>query len=74
MLLTIPIFLWMRWKIRAGHLSADEMRVVFPLVGTVGWRDAVLGPMPAWIVWYFLCSMGFRQIIQKSLNLQTSPS
>jgi uncharacterized membrane protein (DUF106 family) len=30
--------------------------------------------MQAWIVWYFLCSMGFTQIIRKSLNIDISPS
>jgi len=72
MLLTVPIFLWMHWKIRAGHASAADMRVVFPLLGAVGLRQAALGPVRAWLVWYLLCSMGFRQIIRKSLGVRTS--
>jgi len=74
MLLTVPVFLWLRWKVRGGHLGAGETGMILPLAGTVTWQQTV-GPMPAWIVWYFLCSMTFRQIIQKTLGLRpTSPS
>lgn len=72
MLLTIPVFLWLRWKVNGGHLGASETGVVVPLAGTVSWQQSLVGPMPTWIVWYFLGSMVSRQIIQKTLNLGTS--
>ncbi len=74
MLLTIPIFLWMYWKILDGHITSSEMEVVLPMVGTKEWTSRVLGPMQAWIVWYFLCSMGFTQLLRKSLNIDMTPS
>ncbi|MFC6766480.1 DUF106 domain-containing protein [Natrinema soli] len=74
MLLTIPLFLWMYWTIRTGAIGAAEETVVMPLVGEIEWQEGVLGPMQAWIVWYFLCSMGFSQLIRKSLNIDMSPS
>jgi uncharacterized membrane protein (DUF106 family) len=74
MLLTIPVFLWLRWKVRGGHLGLAETGLVVPLAGAVGWQDPLFGPMSTWIVWYFLCSMASRQIIQKTLDIQTSPS
>ena len=74
MLLTIPVFLWLRWKVRAGHLGATETGLVVPLAGAVGWQEPLLGPMTTWIVWYFLCSMVSRQLIQKTLDIQLSPS
>jgi len=74
MLLTIPVFLWLRWKVRGGHLGVGETGLVVPLAGAVSWQEPLLGPMSTWIVWYFLCSMASRQIIQKTLNIQTSPS
>lgn len=73
MLVTIPVFLWMRWKL-GGHVDPSELRVIFPLVGQVGLKSGSIGPMPAWIGWYFLCSMGFGQIIRKALNIQSAPS
>ncbi|PSQ20468.1 HTR-like protein [Halobacteriales archaeon QS_8_65_32] len=77
MLFTIPVFLWMYWKIGArggvSHGLGDAL-VVLPFVGEVGWTAGILGPIQAWIIWYFLCSMGFTQIIRKSLNIQTTPT
>lgn len=80
MLITIPAFVWMYWKVgigggdTVGHIVKAESQIILPLVGSVTWTDGVVGPMQTWIVWYFLCSIGFRQVIQKSLNIQTTPS
>ncbi len=77
MLLTIPVFLWMYWMIGARgaetHLQGAAS-IVMPLVGEVEWTDGVIGPMQAWIVWYFVCSMAFTQLVRKSLNVRTSPT
>jgi uncharacterized membrane protein (DUF106 family) len=77
MFLTIPVFLWMYWSIGVGanaEAHGTLGSLILPLVGEVAWTDSVLGPIQAWIVWYFLCSMGFTQIIRKSLNIDISPS
>ncbi len=74
MLLTIPVFLWMYWMILDVGVG-EGVVMVMPLVGEVtGWQMGVLGPLQAWIVWYFVCSMGFAQIMRKALNVQTSPT
>jgi uncharacterized membrane protein (DUF106 family) len=76
MFLTIPAFLWMYWKIGVGDPNADAFgqSVVLPLAGQVNWKDPVAGPMQAWIVWYFLCSMSFTQVLRKGLNIDISPT
>ena len=79
MLLTVPAFLWMYWKILSGGGDiVGEVTVVMPFIGDLsdqnGWTTGVVGPMQAWIVWYFLCSMAFTQVIRKALNVQTTPS
>jgi uncharacterized membrane protein (DUF106 family) len=75
MFLTIPVFLWMYWKVGIGDPSSGEFgRLVLPLAGSVAWKDAVLGPIQVWIVWYFLCSMGFTQIIRKGLDIDITPT
>ncbi|MFB6171945.1 MAG: DUF106 domain-containing protein [Haloarculaceae archaeon] len=75
MLLTIPVFLWMYWRIlQGGGPQPTPGGMVMPFVGEVTWQKPVLGPLQAWILWYFLCSMGFTQIIRKALNIQTTPS
>jgi uncharacterized membrane protein (DUF106 family) len=73
MLLTIPVFLWMYWMLLSGQ-DIHPATIMLPLVGSVSWTEGVLGPIQAWIVWYFLCSMGFTQVIRKALNIQTSPT
>jgi uncharacterized membrane protein (DUF106 family) len=75
MLLTIPVFLWLYWMVLDIGISASEPVMVLPLVGEVAsWQTAILGPIQLWLVWYFLCSMGFNQIFRKALNVQTSPT
>ncbi|SFS49055.1 DUF106 domain-containing protein [Halostagnicola kamekurae] len=72
MLFTIPLFLWMYWKV--SRLQGAEQYVIMPLVGEIRWQQGVLGPMMAWILWYFLCSMGFSQLLRKALNIDMTPS
>jgi len=77
MFFTIPVFLWMYWSIGVGANASAQTTLdslVLPLIGRVEWTESVLGPIQAWIVWYFVCSMGFTQIIRKSLNIDISPS
>ncbi|SDM47194.1 Uncharacterized membrane protein, DUF106 family [Halogranum gelatinilyticum] len=76
MFLTIPVFLWMYWAIGIGGnpVHVDLGNLVLPLAGEVTWKEGILGPMQTWIVWYFLCSMAFTQVIRKGLNISTTPS
>ncbi|AGB30820.1 hypothetical protein C488_03360 [Natrinema pellirubrum DSM 15624] len=71
MLFTIPMFLWMYWKMYGGISS--EM-VVIPLAGEVSWGDRLQGFIPVWLFWYFLCSMACNQLIRKALDINMSPS
>ncbi|MFB6298423.1 MAG: DUF106 domain-containing protein [Salinirussus sp.] len=73
MLFTIPAFLWMYWMILDVGVSASQPVIVLPLLGEIAtWRTAILGPVQVWLVWYFVCSLGFSQIMRKALNVQTS--
>ncbi len=73
MFLTIPVFLWMYWRIGTGAVVPQE--IIIPMAGgPLAWQEGILGPMQAWIIWYFLCSMAFTQLIRKALNIQTTPT
>ncbi|ELY43627.1 DUF106 domain-containing protein [Natronorubrum bangense] len=74
MLFTIPLFLWMYWKIHGVGIGSAEATIIMPIVGETSWSSGLLGPMPAWILWYFLCSMGFTQLLRKALNIDMTPS
>lgn len=75
MLLTIPVFLWLYWMVLDVGVEVTGQAMVLPMIGEVGtWRTNVLGPIQLWLLWYFLCSLGFNQILRKALNVQTSPT
>ncbi|MGM0605730.1 MAG: DUF106 domain-containing protein [Halobacteriota archaeon] len=73
MFLTIPAFLWMYWRVWDGQGGSLDS-IVVPLAGDVTWTTGIVGPVQMWIVWYFLCSMAFTQIIQKGLDISMSPA
>ena len=73
MLFTIPVFLWLYWMTQTGQIPSAETTVVMPLIGEVDWTSSVLF-FPAWIAWYFVCSMSFVQVIRKALNVDMSPT
>ncbi len=78
MVLTIPVFLWMYavvgFRGDALYPELELGRIVLPIAGDVGWNHGIVGPIQTWIVWYFVCSMCFTQIIRKALNIQTTPT
>jgi len=75
MLFTIPVFLWMFWVVRDLGVTVQETVIVMPFFGEIShWQAGAVGPIEAWIVWYFMCSLVFAQLIRKSLNVRTSPS
>lgn len=76
MLLTIPIFLWIWWM--ASHpemaIGREGYDIVFPIAGGIeDWNEGLIGPLRAWIVWYIVCSIGFTQVMRKSLNISPMP-
>ena len=76
MFLTVPVFLWMYWKVGIGDPSSGQFgTIVMPLAGPVGWKDP-LQPLPIqmWIIWYFLCSMAFTQVLRKGLDIDITPT
>ncbi|WP_424003059.1 DUF106 domain-containing protein [Haloarcula salina] len=77
MLVNIPLFLWIYWIVFGGGQIHDPTPpvITLPIFGEVeAWRNAVAGPIQAWILWYFLCSLSFTQIIRKALNVETTPT
>jgi uncharacterized membrane protein (DUF106 family) len=74
MLVNIPVFLWIYWMVQTpAMVSGANAVMVLPLIGEVSGWQARIGPVWAWLIWYFVCSMSFTQIVQKALNVQTTP-
>lgn len=75
MLFTIPVFLWLYWIVRDLGVTVTDPVIVMPFFGELtSWQAGVVGPIEVWLVWYFICSLGFTQILRKALNVQTTPT
>ncbi|WP_135363673.1 DUF106 domain-containing protein [Halosimplex halophilum] len=75
MLVNIPVFLWIYFMVQTPEMVAGTgPAMVLPLIGEIATWNQRIGPMWAWIVWYFVCSMSFTQIVRKALDVQTTPS
>lgn len=72
MLFTIPLFLWMWWLVASTDLGQAGM--VIPFAGEIVWDTTIVGPLRTWIVWYIACSIGFQQLLRKTLNIRTTPT
>lgn len=64
MVITLPIFFWLIYRL--DHFDA---LITMPFVGNVHLTAAILGPAPAWMIWYMLCSISLSQVIRKALDI-----
>ncbi len=80
MFLTIPVFLWLLWAVssRLGSPAQPGLagrEVILPLSsGAMTWDTGLIWYLEPWLVWYFVCSLAFTQLIRKSLNIQMTPT
>ena len=61
---TIPIFCWQQY-----HLSIVQSFITLPYYGMFNLHDTVIWIIPAWFIWYLICSLAITQIIRKTLNI-----
>ncbi len=64
LVLSVPIFFWLLFR-----LNSVEASITMPFFGTHLLSDMILGPVPAWILWYMICSLTLSQVVRKSLNI-----
>jgi uncharacterized membrane protein (DUF106 family) len=64
LVITVPIFFWLLFR-----LNEVTTTITMPFVGTVPLTGAAFWIVPAWILWYMLCSLTISQVIRKSLNI-----
>lgn len=74
MLFTVPALLWLYWLMLSPAQAVAPTAIVFPMLGRIAWTAKIIGPMQAWLLWYMICSVSSRQFIQKTLDIQTSPT
>jgi len=64
LVLTVPIFFWLLFRLAEVHTT-----ITMPYLGTHNLNDAAVWIIPAWILWYMICSITLSQVIRKSLNI-----
>lgn len=64
LVLTVPIFFWLLFR-----LSHIQSTINLPFAGLHNLTDPVLWVVPAWIIWYMICSLTLSQVIRKALNI-----
>jgi uncharacterized membrane protein (DUF106 family) len=74
MVITVPIFLWLLYvvNVNRGILEGvyyDLGSIAFPYWGEIQFADPTPFFLPAWILWYMICSLTLSQVIRKTLNI-----
>lgn len=64
MVLTIPIFFWLLYR-----LAQTTSTITLPYYGLHSLTDPIIWVVPAWILWYMICSITISQVIRKALNI-----
>ncbi len=71
-LITVPIFFWLLYRLHGMDLSAAlsmDTAIVFPFIGITSLNEMAVWILPAWILWYMICSLTVSQVIRKALNI-----
>jgi uncharacterized membrane protein (DUF106 family) len=66
LILSVPIFFWLLYRL---NNFPGNIGITMPFFGPHLLTDFVLGPIPAWILWYMICSLTISQVVRKSLNI-----
>lgn len=64
LILTVPIFFWLLFR-----LTTTPDTITLPYCGTLTLNAAAVWIVPAWILWYMICSITLSQVIRKALNI-----
>ncbi|MDD3134992.1 MAG: EMC3/TMCO1 family protein [Methanoregula sp.] len=64
LVLTVPIFFWLLFR-----LNQINTTITLPYLGVQNLTAPVLWVVPAWMIWYFICSVALSQVIRKALNI-----
>ncbi|HVN73170.1 MAG TPA: EMC3/TMCO1 family protein [Methanoregula sp.] len=64
LVLTVPIFFWLLFRLNEIHTT-----ITLPYTGTLELHAPAIWIIPAWMLWYFICSISLSQVIRKSLNI-----
>lgn len=65
LLVTAPVFLWLRWAVTSPAAAVAPVGFFLPLLGHVAWTATVVGPLQVWLVWYVGASISSSYVARK---------
>lgn len=68
MLVTVPIFLWLRWAMMEPTAAAVPVALTLPILGPVTLSATLIGPLKVWLVWYIGGSISMSMLSQRVLS------
>ena len=66
LILSVPIFFWLVYRL---NNFPGTIGITMPFFGPLNLDDVVLKFIPAWILWYMICSLTLSQVVRKALNI-----
>jgi uncharacterized membrane protein (DUF106 family) len=66
LIISVPIFFWLVFRLNNVPVNIE---ITMPFFGQHTLTDLILGPVPAWILWYMICSLTLSQVVRKALNI-----
>ena len=64
LVVSVPIFFWLLFR-----LKEVPSTITLPYTGLQSLLAPVVWVIPAWMIWYMICSITLSQVIRKSLNI-----
>ena len=66
LIVSVPIFFWLLFRL---NNFPDSIGITMPFFGPLDLAEVVLRFIPAWILWYMICSLTLSQVVRKALNI-----
>ena len=66
LIVSVPIFFWLLYRLAN---FPENIAITMPFFGPHTLADMILGPVPAWIFWYMICSLTISQVVRKALGI-----
>ncbi|MCO8243879.1 MULTISPECIES: EMC3/TMCO1 family protein [unclassified Haladaptatus] len=68
MLLTVPVFLWIRWAMANPASATVPLALSLPVVGHIALTATLIGPVKVWLVWYIGGSISTSFVSRRVLS------
>lgn len=68
MLVTVPVFLWLRWAMVNPAAATIPLALSVPVVGHVALTATLVGPVKVWLVWYIGGSVSTSFVSRRVLS------